>query len=95
MTVLTVELQGFDGRFMECDVCKLDIGFLDGHRMHHLVLEFVGHLQWLAQFHGLHSLNVLEARLPDIGPKEGRTVEGSLYEEVIVDVLEDVDTVYR
>ena len=60
--------------------------------MHHLVLEFVGHLQWLAQFHGVHCLNVLEARLPNLEPQEERTVEGSFYEEVIVDVLEVVDS---
>ena len=58
---------------MECGVCKLDIAFFDGQRMHHLVFEFVGHLQRLAQYHGVHSLNVLEARLPDLGPQEGNT----------------------
>ena len=93
MTVLTVELQGVNDRFLECGVCKLDISFLDGQRMHYLVPEFVGHLQWLAQFHGVHSLNVLEARLPDIRPQEGRTIEGSLYEKVIVDVNEVVDSI--
>ena len=92
VTVLTVELQGVDGRFVECGVRKLNIGFLDEHRMNHFVLEFVGHLQWLAQFHGVHFLNVLDARLSYLGPQEERTVEGSLYEEVIVDVLEVVDT---
>ena len=74
---------------MECGACKLDIGFLDGQRMHHLVLELVGHLQWLTQFHGIHSLNVFKARLPDLEPQEGGIVEDTLYEEVTVDVLVD------
>ena len=51
------------------------------------------HLQWLAQFHVVRALNVLEDRFPDLGPQEGRTVEGSLYGEVIIDVLEVVDSV--
>ena len=61
--------------------------------MHHIVLEFVGHLQWITRFHGVHSLNVLEIQFPDLGPQEGRAVEVSLDEEVIVNVLEVVDSV--